>query len=112
MLIDEVVELLLKAKGVLGNIPVALWDHETYWYYSLDMSHFELQTIEDGSKRISVGINDFNEDREPDPVSRVDLTPDSIQKAREVNPPTSEGITSIIIDPSVPYGIPGGKKHT
>ena len=88
MLTDDVVGVLLKAKGVLGNIPVALWDNETNNYYSLHLEHFELQTMEDGSKRITVGINGFDDDGEPVPVSREGLNLDNLPTA-EVNDPST-----------------------
>jgi len=53
-----------------GDMPVVLWDLDTGTYSSLEAINFEIQEMADGSKRLSVGLNDWEGTSEESPSIR------------------------------------------
>ena len=69
--LNEAIASMQDLQRLHGNVPVVLWDMDSNWYYQMEASSFEPQIMEDGSARISIGIESgYGGDRMPDPAKR------------------------------------------
>ena len=70
MRLSDLVKLAVTLKYRLGDVEVVLWDLETSSYYTLTKENFEVQRMESGLMRVSVGTNDFCDPGEDQPAER------------------------------------------
>lgn len=68
--IDQLIAELTQLRSEYGGLPVVLWDLDTGWYYQLSKECIERQQMPDGSIRISIGLNSFDQPSEPEPLKR------------------------------------------
>lgn len=70
MPISGLIEELAHIRAGEGDIPVVLWDLDTASYSTLSAGNIELQEMEDGSRRISIGRNEWDDQTQPWPERR------------------------------------------
>ena len=70
MNISQVISELERLKVLYGDVPVVLWDLDTTGYRSFFHDSIEPQKMKDGSVRLSVGINDYDDEYQPEPAKR------------------------------------------
>lgn len=68
--ISQLIEKLQRRMDKHGDVPVALWDLDTTSYFSLSDDNIETQQMEDGSLRLSIGINNWDDPLERQPKKR------------------------------------------
>lgn len=66
MTINETIEKLKAMMAQSGDVPVVLCDSDTSWYFTLTKENFEFQRMENNSIRVSVGVIDPYDNKEPD----------------------------------------------
>lgn len=68
--LSESIAILQEIKEKRGDIPLVLFDVNCSYYFTLTRNNFELQQMEDGSVRASIGINDYTDQIEDQPSKR------------------------------------------
>lgn len=68
--ISQLIEKLQRRMDKHGDVPVALWDLDTTMYYSLSDDNIETQQMGDGSLRLSIGVNNYEDPGEEEPKKR------------------------------------------
>ena len=69
--LSEVIASMQYLQRLHGDVPLVLWDMDSRWYYPIEARSFEPQIMEDGSARISIGIESvYGGDRMPAPAKR------------------------------------------
>lgn len=70
MTISKLVTTLEALKKFYGDVPVVLWDLDSHSYFSLAEANIEAQRMGDGSVRLSVGPNEWDDPSEDEPAKR------------------------------------------
>jgi hypothetical protein len=70
MNISQFIETLQNFQDYYGDIPVVLCDLDTGGYFTMTPDNIEAQSMNDGSTRLSIGVNDYTDPREPEPALR------------------------------------------
>ena len=71
MKISELTEALKRYEAKYGDVPVVLWDLDSSSYFSLTPENIEAQRMDDGSVRLSMGLNLWeDEGHEDEPKNR------------------------------------------
>lgn len=70
MTIGELVATIKTLKKKHGDVPVVLWDLDTGSYFSLAEANIEAQRMGDGSVRLSIGLNGWDNPSENEPTKR------------------------------------------
>lgn len=70
-----------------GDVPVVLYDYDTSRYFTLTKQNFEFQRMKNNRIRISVGVNDYHDNKEPDCIEC------SISLKSTTNAPIVHGVT-------------------
>ena len=70
MSLNEVIAHLKSLRNEYGNVHIVLFDNDNRCYYTLADTNFEAQKMKDGSTRISIGVNDYNDQIESFPEQR------------------------------------------
>lgn len=70
MKISELKSSLDKMQEKHGDVQVVLFDWDTHAYFSLTESNIEAQMMADNTKRVSIGVNYFEDNPEDHPAKR------------------------------------------
>ena len=98
--LSETIAKLEEMKARHGDVPLVLYDVDTSYYFTLTASNFEFQKMEDGSIRASVGVNEYTDQREEEPINRpvlCTLLRNDIMKAEQLTDTTIQEPKSEIV---------------
>lgn len=70
MLISDLEKRLSILRGRFGDVPIVLWDKDTESYYSMSEENLEAQIMSDETVRVSVGVNEWDDPQEDEPLVR------------------------------------------
>jgi len=56
--LSDAIAILEQMKTMCGDVPIVLYDCDTSYYFTMTTDNFEFQKMEDGSIRVSVGVNE------------------------------------------------------